>query len=322
MKCIFCQKEFVTKNHVKLHINHHHNINEVENEINYLKSVKSGVEIDFSDIKKMYNDGYNVTDIAIKYGLNVRNYIKLIGIARNASESKKTKIYIDKVKSTLLQRYGVDNLSKSEKIKEKKKQTYLRNYGYENNFCNSQIRTDAISKIDHKKGHTNMVRNLTKRYGPNITNPSQLDYVRKKISTSQKNRLSKLSPDALREMTIHARNAIKYTSSHEIRIQSILNELNISYTANGFLYAYNWDFLFKKKIILEVQGDFWHANPKFYKKNDILLNGLTADMVWKKDYRKKQKVEKHGYVVYYLWENDLLNMSDGELKEKLIKMLC
>lgn len=322
MKCIICQKEFIKSNHLKIHINKYHNINEIENEINYLKSINPNLEIDFDDIIKMYSDGYSVNDIKVRYDIDIRNYINLIGIARSNSESKKTKIYENKVKTTLIKKYGVDNLSKSEKIKEKKKETFIRNHGYENNFCNIDIRTSALSKIDYKKGSETMVTSMMEKYGNHITNPAQLDYVRKKMSNAQKNRLSNMTADELRKMTEPARAAVNYVSSQEIRIQSILNDMNISYTANGFLYAYNWDFIFKNKVIIEVQGDFWHGNPKLYKKDDILLNGLTVDMVWKKDYRKKTKVETYGYRVYYLWETDINNMDDYELKETLIKMLC
>lgn len=322
MKCIICQKEFIKPNHLKIHINKHHHINKIENEINYLKSINSNLEIDFDDIIKMYSDGYSVNDIKVNYGIDIRNYTKLIGIARSNSESKKTKIYENKVKTTLLKKYGVDNVSKSEKIKEKKKETFIKNYGYENNFCNLGIRNLAISKIDYKKGSKTMINNMMKNHGNHITNPSQLDYVRKKISNTQKNRFSNMTADELRKITESARAAVKYTSSQEIRIQSILNDMNVIYTTNGFLYAYNWDFIFKNKVIIEVQGDFWHGNPNKYKKDDILLNGLTVDMVWKKDYRKKVKVESHGYTVYYLWETDINNMDDCELKKTLIKMLC
>jgi G:T-mismatch repair DNA endonuclease (very short patch repair protein) len=322
MKCIICQKEFIKSNHLKIHINKHHNINEIENEINYLKSINPNLEIEFHDMIKMYSDGYCPADIKVRYGIDIRNYIKLIGIARSNSESKKTKIYENKVKNTLIKKYGVDNLSKSEKIKEKKKETFIKNQGYENNFCNRDIRISAISKIDYNKVKESNIASLAKKYGNHITNVAQLEYVREKISNTQKARFSNMSADELRKMTEPARAAIKYTSSQEIRIQSILNEMGISYTANGFLYSYNWDFIFKNKLILEIQGDFWHGNPKLYKKDDILLNGLTVDMVWKKDYRKKKKVENYGYRVYYLWETDINNMNDYELKETLIKMLC
>jgi G:T-mismatch repair DNA endonuclease (very short patch repair protein) len=322
MKCIICQKEFIKSNHLKIHINRHHNINEIENEINYLKSINPNLEIDFDDIIKMYSDGYCMNDIKVRYGIDIRNYIKLIGIKRSNSESKKTKIYENKIKSTLLKKYGVDNLSKSKEIKQKKKETFMKNFGYENNFCNMEIRNSAISKIDYNKVKETYKHNLSKKYGNHITNITQVDYVRKKISNTQKVRFSNMSTDELRKMTEPARAAIKYTSSQEIRIQSILNEMGISYTTNGFLYSYNWDFIFKNKLILEIQGDFWHGNPKLYKKDDILLNGLTVDMVWKKDYRKKKKVENYGYRVYYLWETDINNMNDYELKETLIKMLC
>lgn len=101
----------------------------------------------------------------------------------------------------------------------------------------------------------------------------------------------------------------------------MLNQLNVEYTANGFLYAYNWDLIFKNKIIIEIQGDFWHANPKYYKETDILLDGLLAKDVWNKDNNKRKLVESKGYTVHYLWENDINNMTDEEIYKLLKKYI-
>jgi G:T-mismatch repair DNA endonuclease (very short patch repair protein) len=320
MKCIICNKEFLQSNHLKLHIKYHHHISDIETEKSYLKSLYSGQDIDFENIKQMYIDGFCVDDLKNKYGLDFRNYIKLLGIKRTASESKKTKIYKQKIESTLVEKYGVNNPSQSEIIKQKKKETFLKNFGYENNFCNQSIREK--NKPDYIRAQETMKRNLAEKYGENVTNPAQMPGVRQKISESNKLRMSLLSEDELRRITEKARSSINYVSKQELRIQKILNDLSITYTANGFLYSYNWDLIFKNKIIIEIQGDFWHGNPKLYKESDILLNELKVGDVWKKDLRKKQKVESHNYKVHYLWESDINNMSDEELIETLNKIIC
>ena len=265
MECLICKKEFIKKNHLKIHINHHHPNNKLENEVLYLKSLETKIPINLIDIKNMYLDGSTIDDIKKKYGVSVGNYILLLGIKRTASESKKTKQYKDKFEKTLIDRYGVKNPSQSEDVKLKKKNTFFKNYGYENNFNNETIRKYAISKINYTEVLKKSKETLKLRYGDNIINPAQLGWVKEKISKSQKDRLSKLSTDELRSLTEKARGNLKYVSKQELRIQSILNELNITYTANGFLYSYNWDLIFKNKIIIEVQGDFWHGSPKLYK---------------------------------------------------------
>ena len=96
MECIICKKEIKLVNQLKIHINRYHYVDEVENEKNFLRSINN--QIDFYDIINLYLLGYNTEDIKRKYVICFRNFIKKIGIARTNSESKKTKIYEEKIK--------------------------------------------------------------------------------------------------------------------------------------------------------------------------------------------------------------------------------
>jgi len=305
-----------------MHINRHHNIDELTNEMNHIKS-QIGIENSvFDKVKDLYIEGYNVRDLKEMYGVSFTAYINLLGIKRTNSESKKTKIYKDKIESTNMDRFGVKNPSQSNEIKEKKKKTFLNNFEYENNFCNPEIRKYACLNIDYKKVQETLRSNLNEKYGESVINVSQIPGVGKKIGDSLREKFSKMTLEERRKATEKAREKINYTSRQEIRIQSILNQIGVEYTANGFLYSYSWDMIFKNKIIIEVQGDFWHANPKYYKGSDVLLRGLLAKDVWKKDARKKKLVESKGYSVFYLWENDINNMSDEEIYNLLKEILC
>lgn len=53
-------------------------------------------------------------------------------------------------------------------------------------------------------------------------------------------------------------------------------------------------------IVIEVQGDYWHGNPKFYQE----FNEVQQKMI-NRDKRKKKVLEKMGYKVLYLWEYDI-----------------
>ena len=322
MKCIICNDEISCNIHLKKHINKYHNIDNLNNEINYIKSQSNISDEDLNDIKKMYISGYNSYDIKIKYNINCSNYIELLGIKRTNSESKKTLIYKNKVETTNLKNYGVKNPSQSENIKEKKKQTFLSNSGYENNFCNKETQNKAQKNIDYDKTQKSLIKTLKLKYGIDITNIAQIPGVGDKISVTKKKMFSTMSECDRRKYTEKARSYINYVSSLELRIQSILNDLSITYTANGFLYSYNFDLIFKNKLILEIQGDFWHANPIIYKSEDIILKGLYAKDLWKKDEQKKKKVESKGYKIYYLWESEINKMSDDNIITFLHKILC
>jgi hypothetical protein len=75
-----------------------------------------------------------------------------------------------------------------------------------------------------------------------------------------------------------------------------------------------------KKIIIEVNGDYVHANPKFYKSDDIIRlygSSYTAGEKWDSDECRIHNLESMGYTVFVIWENDDLNM----IKLKLDKLL-
>ena len=72
---------------------------------------------------------------------------------------------------------------------------------------------------------------------------------------------------------------------------------------------------------MEVNGDFFHANPIKYKADDIIpLPRIkkTAQELWDKDERKKKIAEKFGYQVVYIWENEINKCYDEKDLEILV----
>lgn len=76
------------------------------------------------------------------------------------------------------------------------------------------------------------------------------------------------------------------------------------------------------KILIELNGDFWHASPRKYKNGDVLNfpGGLkTAESIWEHDRIKKELAEKNGYTVIYYWESDINSKDKWEtIKEEII----
>ena len=69
------------------------------------------------------------------------------------------------------------------------------------------------------------------------------------------------------------------------------------------------DFVFpKQKLIIEVQGDYWHANPMFFPRNP---NNPEADLypvqikTIKKDESKEKYIRKAGWNFIPVWEYDI-----------------
>lgn len=69
-------------------------------------------------------------------------------------------------------------------------------------------------------------------------------------------------------------------------------------------------------MIVEVNGDFWHANPKFYKSTDIVRKGFTAQDIWQHDEEKRILAEHNSYYIVYVWESEY-----RENKQKVLNTL-
>ena len=119
-------------------------------------------------------------------------------------------------------------------------------------------------------------------------------------------------------------------SSIEKRIGNILSDLDIDYTHNFYIthskYAYQYDYLLTElPIIIEVQGDYWHASPTKYKPDDEICfpNKIKkqAKQLWKKDAWKKHVAKYHGYFVVYIWEHEITKKSDQEIISLLSKRI-
>ncbi len=61
----------------------------------------------------------------------------------------------------------------------------------------------------------------------------------------------------------------------------------------------------KSRKIIEVNGTYWHADPRVYSSSDMLVcNGLTVLAVRERDDTKLTHAKKFGYDVFVVWEID------------------
>ena len=96
-------------------------------------------------------------------------------------------------------------------------------------------------------------------------------------------------------------------TSIEVTIENILLDAGVSYTYNtriGSAFQFKADFVFGKTVI-EVHGDYWHANPLTY----TILNTMQEYAV-EKDAVKKEYFESLGYTVHVIWECEILEDID------------
>ena len=90
----------------------------------------------------------------------------------------------------------------------------------------------------------------------------------------------------------------------------ILDMNNIEYEKQKPVKRYKCDFYIPAyNLIVEIDGDYWHANPKKYKANDIIgPSKKTAKKIWEYDKTKTQDILNEGYRVLRYWSSDLKNI--------------
>jgi G:T-mismatch repair DNA endonuclease (very short patch repair protein) len=241
-------------------------------------------------VEKVYKNK-SLPDIKNEFGIDFKSFTFLLDFfeikKRNISESSKL-ISGDKYRKTCNKRYGVDNVSKSDLIKNKKKDTFIKNYGVDNIFKDDKFKL-WISENNFAWN------NLTKE---------QNEERCKKQTISINKYWSNLTDEQKNKIFNH-----NGTSSLESKISEVLNFLSISHTTQFLIKGKIFDFkISNTNILIEVNGDYWHCNPKKYKVDESVKfpGGVKRVIdIWKKDENKKSKAEKEGYKVIYIWEDEI-----------------
>jgi DNA mismatch endonuclease (patch repair protein) len=116
-------------------------------------------------------------------------------------------------------------------------------------------------------------------------------------------------------------------SKPEIIAREFLDQLNIKYKQHSMIneikYRYQCDFLIPKqkginqKIILELDGNYWHANPEY---NGNFMNypqKIRANRI--KDFERTAQLEEKGFKVIRLWEHEIKDITLEKFKQILMK---
>ena len=182
-------------------------------------------------------------------------------------------------KKTCLDKYGIGNVSQVDHIKEKKINTFLKHYGTTNVF-----KTDLFK--------ANLKKYYLENYG--VENVGQLGLSK---STGKRSKPHRIIENLLTEMNI----------SFKSEVYGKFSKINDILKKN---YSPIVDILIDDlKIVIEVNGDMWHANPKIYHDDDLIStwSGLkSAEEIRLIDNIRKDHIESFGYKVLIIWEFDIL----------------
>jgi hypothetical protein len=108
-------------------------------------------------------------------------------------------------------------------------------------------------------------------------------------------------------------------SSLEIGFENILQELNLDFIHSYFIESINkiYDFyLPDQHILIEIDGDFWHCNPKLY--NEPICKSQEINII--NDEFKNNWASDNGYKLLRFWEDDI-NNNILEVKKTLLEII-
>jgi G:T-mismatch repair DNA endonuclease (very short patch repair protein) len=241
----------------------------------------------------------SLPDIKKDYLISYKNIIFLLdyhNIKRRNIKTSAKQISSKKYKKTCLTKYGVDNVSKIQSIKNEKKMRKINLVKNIENFI--KLKDLFVSKI------------------LNLKNDEIDEIVKKELKEIYKNcykywiDLSDEQKDFLMD---------KIYSSIESKITNCLDKLNITYTKR-FMVGRRYFDIKIKNILIDVNSDLWHANPMIYKENETLkfpFKNVKAKTLWQRDLNKKILAESYGYKVFYIWESDIKDLEDEQIIEYL-----
>ncbi len=326
-KCEVCGREIKSRRSLSFHLNGH--LDQINSELNKERIIVYtifGKEHVDSVVRDYVEEKYCCHNLPI----DIVKYLSLLGVKRTSSQERSTKRYKDLYKKSIQEKFGIDNISKVDSVKLKKEKIFIEKYGEKTNLLTSEVSSKRVNALDEyyldkdrvMSTYRKSMKTFLLKYG--VDNPSKNKEVKKRISESLKDRAKKLSLEQRRSMTEEARISLnsltrESVSSIEILIREVLDTLDISYDKNMFLFGYNYDIVFDN-IIIEVNGDYFHANPEIYVEGSK-VNGVTADRIWEKDRRKKDIAVSNGYGYIVIWENLIRSLDKCELREYVIKKL-
>jgi len=193
---------------------------------------------------------------------------------------------------------SINNLSNKEKnnILQRRKDTY---------YSKTE---DERNKINKTRGKTK--NDLIQKFGKEYTEKI-LHERGKGRRNSLFRRYSKLSEKFFNDLQINVDKKLYFG----------VEEKWIRYNKNKGFYV---DLLCENKII-EFNGNFYHANPKYYEENSLIRISnnkiLLAKEIWRRDEFKINILQSLGYKILIIWEDDLSKINYKNTLYKCINFI-
>ena len=240
---------------------------------------------------------------------NVKNKRKLTNVEKYGSAHNFCKDHPSRIKWTakLLESEGITNVFQRDLVKQKALQTMLTKYG-----------------VEHIAQHEDYKSNLQyyiKKFGEFEGAKKYADACFEKGKSMRLDYYTSLFGDSEGLIKYHKKVKKFCTGSGSVsKLSSIfsklLDDLNIPYEQEFPLTYFTKVKVYDFKVyntLIELNGDFWHANPNKYKEDDILKfpgGFVVAKDVWEKDKIKEKLALSNNFKIMYFWEKDLKNKKE------------
>ena len=322
--CPICKRELKNRRIFGVHLSTTHKkhfVNDVEKEKLLVETL-----FGFEAVEKTKQDYLDCKYCIYDLPIDIAKYIALLGIKRTSKQERATERYKKKYTNSIIEKYGVDNISKSAEVQDKKVKTIEEKYNsyktyleQHREFMREGYKIYNSNDLRKMEQQSKAIATCVSKFG--VDNPAKNSDVRSKIGRTNKDRLKRLTYDERLKMTSKAREAVchrgGYSSKPEKRVRKSLIDLNIEALYNKHIWNYNWD-LVVGNFLIEVQGTMWHAKPGLYKETDLIMGKMLAKDIWQKDAKKHNKAREEGYTVIEIWEDEIAKFNDEELT-KFIK---
>lgn len=230
--------------------------NWTENEDNQLIELYSSKNYSVNDIAKVLNKSV--------YAIQCR--AKILKVNRPCILSNEEKLYIDN-------HYGDSTISSMARTLKRKNDT-VRSYMIDKGYETLESKLERMLKNDQFKNdfHNPQLSHayVARKYGFNDSY----------ICSERKKRIGNY-----KQMT----NTFLCKSTAEMDFEDILEELDLTYFYEYKIGKWKVDYYLGHKLIVEIQGEYWHK----------------LDKVKEKDERKFSELREAGYTVIEIWENEL-----------------
>jgi len=208
--------------------------------------------------------------------------------------------YRQKYNAEMIKKYGETSPIRIPHIRKKIRSTMIERYGVPFSGMNPELLEKTWTTTEKKCGRRNRFTGLDciELYGP------RSHYCVSKLEVEIAEKIHEVLDDKY----------IIRSNAHKNMRAFFLSEKNV---LGKKRYIFPDIFIEEKKLIIEIFGDYWHANPSVFSKEHIFTGGRTMEEIHKKDRSRIESLSVDGIKVYVVWEKDWREDKERVFKEIL-----